>query len=260
MRFVWSFWTKPSPSRLDWACLAQSVACVKKFATPYKIYTDSYGAESIDRLKIGCKTDCLLDELSEVDPKYWVASKLLTYSRLDYPCTHIDADVFLWKPPKFSTLSFCCQSLEDYPNHKKLYKKHHEDFLKDSSGVTPELVFPQVRLGDFSGYNMGYIQVNDWKFLNTYAAEAMKILKVMNRFNNFNSAFCEQFLFYCMVQNNNVPVETLFDNAFDWENQAKAQGYTHLMGKKRLRPKELFELLTRRLNIDNPEFMRAFRF
>jgi hypothetical protein len=257
--YIWTYWTKPhagATNFFDLACLGLSVALAGKHGTAKLVYTDSEGARQIDRFKIGAPSLVSLESLKNENPQKWALPKIDTYSKIDFSGTHIDYDVFLWKEQSKSCADFCCQSLEAEGSFIEVYKTTFHDFLNDA-GYCP------VEISDFSskeiyaGYNMGYLQINNWEFINEYAEVARNIFGGMKTFHRHNNIFPEQYLFYCMAKKKDLQVDILFNNLLSWDEQCVQSGYTHLMGEKRENKNMLFRRILKKLEVENHECHRA---
>lgn len=253
MEYIWTHWTKPQPniSYFDIACLGLSTALAKTHGTAKLIYTDQRGAEHIGKYLIGVPCVKSLSDIQEEDPRKWALSKINTYSKINYPCVHIDYDVFLWKEQKRSSADFCCQSSEDLGNFSDIYKATFHDFQRDA-GWIPEEISKYSSQEIYAGYNMGYLQINNWQFLNKYAKESLPIFDGMKTFHRHNNVFPEQYLFYCMTKSHGINVDILFDNEKSWDEQCTQSGYTHLMEEKKKNRSSLFKRIMAKLEQYNP--------
>jgi len=256
MDYIWTYWTKPwktyrKPYIFDIACIALSTFLAKTHGTAKRIYTDSFGSKLLNKFSIEVDCETTLDILEQENPRKWALPKIYTYSKINFPCVHIDYDVFLWKEQKKSDADFCCQALENFGFYTTLYKTVVEDFKKDSNKF-PEEILNYSNNEIYHGYNMGYFQINDYDFLKSYTSKSMEIFSEMKTFDNFNNILPEQYLFYCMTKTYGKKVDTLLEGMKKWEDDCVKNGYTHLMDQKRKEKNAFFLKILNRLKVYNP--------
>ena len=259
MDYIWTYWTKPHKgeiSHFDIACLGLSTSLVKTHGKAKCIYTDTNGKKQIEKYAIGVECTDSLSDIQDEDNKKWAISKINTLSKIDYPCIHIDYDVFLWKEQIKSKSDFCCQSMEKGQNFTELYKKTTNDYILDC-GIIPKEIKNYSENQIYAGYNMGYIQINNLNFLNIYVKESFSIFSKMKTFHNHNNIFPEQYLFYCMTSTYKKNVDVLFNNDSDWNDQCTKSGYTHLMEEKIYNRQSIFKKIMLRLKEYNPDCYSA---
>jgi hypothetical protein len=257
--YVWTYWTKPQNKKINYfnlACLGLSTSVVKKHGNARAIYTDSDGAKQIEKYNINVPAIVSLDEINEEDSRKWALSKINTYSKIEFPCIHIDYDVFLWKEQNISSSDYCVQSLENEDFFTLIYKKTFDDFI-DDSGYCPMEIAKFLSKQIYAGYNMGYVQINNLDFIKEYAAASMNIFKSMKTFYRHNNIFPEQYLFYCMTELKGLHIDCLFNNNSDIDDQCVNSGYTHLMGAKNKGRNIIFNKILNRLKIENEECYNA---
>ena len=111
MRAVWSLWSKPMHGayRGGWPSLHHhllswvlSVETCRRFFDGAHLVADNEAATLlVDRLGLEFDTVSLeLDALDTADPDLWALGKLHAYRAQTEPFLHIDADVYMWKPPR----------------------------------------------------------------------------------------------------------------------------------------------------------------
>jgi hypothetical protein len=253
MDYIWTYWPDPRKAaqvHFDLACLALSSAFVARYTTARAVYTNSEGARQIERYGIPVPILCTLDPLTGENPSKFALAKIDTYSRVEFPCTHIDYDVFSSCFQSVSTADFCCQSLESDGIFRGTYKAVHDCYLEEG-GVLPPEMRPYSRAQDFRGYNMGFVQINNLEFLHKYAAVSRPIFSQMKTLDYGNNILPEQFLFYCMATTAGMRVDELFPESL-WDEPTRDKrhaesGYTHFMGKKTRMKTHLFHLVLKKL-------------
>lgn len=111
MRAVWSLWSKPMRGAYGggWPSLHHhllssvlSVQTCRRFFDGAHLVADSEAA-TLFAERLGLHFDSIsltLDALDSADPDLWALGKLHAYSVQTQPFLHIDADVYLWKPPR----------------------------------------------------------------------------------------------------------------------------------------------------------------
>jgi len=251
--YVWTYWTKPHFNKInffDLACLALSTCLVKTHGIAKKIYTDKNGFEQINKFCLNVDCEIVLDDIENEQVGKFALPKIITYSKINFNCIHIDYDVFLFKEQKETDSDFIVQSLENFIDgaHYEIYKRTYNTFIKNAGYIPKEIEYFALN-NIFAGYNMGYVDIKNIAFLNCYALKARKLFNDLSFVTEtYDNCLIEQCLFYCMTQQNNISVDILLDNNSDWNQQAIDLSYTHLMEDKIKKRKQCFEVVLKKLS------------
>jgi hypothetical protein len=203
-----------------------------------------------------------LDQLNHYHPDLWALGKIYAYSVQDAPFLHADGDVYIWSKfeERIETAPLAAQHEEvDYAWYGEAFEQTTFRYLPDA--VRRDREVNKV----FTGINAGVLGGNRVDLINRYAREAFKFVDNNVEFlsgieiANFNIIF-EQYLFYCITQQQGQPVEYCFPLITkDFYSLAEFSGipskvqYVHPMGFNKLQPK-VGENMANRLRLEFPDY------
>ena len=154
-----------------------------------------------------------LDCLNEYHSDLWALGKIYAYRLQEKPFLHVDGDVFIWNrfPKELESATLAAQNLEiDEPGYAEVdeYVQKHFDFVPAILHPAREKI-TSVNAGIFGGSNI--------KFFQDYTALVFKFIdKNLNKtigldIGAFNMYY-EQYLFYRLVEEQNVPIDFLIND------------------------------------------------
>ena len=232
MKMVYTLWTRPGPFNRDTAIRwALSTHLVKKHGYRCELVTDSHGKNIMENLGIGFdKVNTDLNDFISVDPVYWAAGKLISYSIQDEPFCHIDDDVFLFNSLPETFLNSCL--FAQSPERSKDMLKRYQFCLDAHDKVDSEKVV--LPFENWDCYNAGLIGGSDLKFIHDYAHRSLDWMREMtakNKAVRVGMVLAEQTLFAKMAKEQNKKITCLLDRHDNDELTAEL-GYTHLVNAK----------------------------
>jgi hypothetical protein len=283
MKIVQSLWTKPSLKKVNlnnfdrnmggWSkrqynYMSWALSCLR-FREHYdevELITDELGAEMlIGKLNLPyTRVRTELDQLNHYHPDLWALGKIYAYSVQDAPFLHADGDVYIWSKfeERIETAPLAAQNEEvNFPCYAEAFKE-----LETKFHFLPNAVHwdREVNKG-FTGINAGVLGGNRVDLINHYAREAFKFIDnnvdFLSSINigNFNIVF-EQYLFYCITQQQGQPIEYCFHQVNDrFDGLAEFSGipnkvrYVHPIGLYKRR-QEIGEHVANRLRLEFPEY------
>lgn len=209
---------------------ALSTAVARRSHGPLTLFTDSEGARRLERAGIEfdtVRTD--LDGFSGLDPCFWAAGKVFTYSIMDEPFLHIDDDVFLFGrlPDRVLQAGLAVQSPE---NDGKEFQYYQNAIGYFSPADVEELISP---INDWVSYNAGLFGGHDLEFIHRCARRGLewgRRMTAQGRAKEQGMTLMEQALFARMAREEGKHVECLLARRTD--PLAKKIGYTHLVDSK----------------------------
>lgn len=178
-----------------------------------------------------------------INPKFWVWSKIKTQSMINEPFIHIDGDVFLFndvlkgKLDKDNYLAVV-QSLESIDTFDKehFYYTYNYDYIKNLK-ITNKYDLNKYNL---SGYNCGVVGFNDLNLRDKYVELVKEMLiEITKNVDSYNFEkkysqlliLVEQaMLHYILTENNVTPFEIIPRNLHvrDWNSYSNGIGYCHM--------------------------------
>lgn len=252
MRMVYTLWTRPSAFCRDDAvrwCLSTYYANLHGYKV--ELYTDTNGANILKGLGLEFdKVHIVFDDFISIDPTYWAAGKILTYSLQEEPFCHLDDDVFLFKPlpeeflasPLFAQ---CPERSEDRVKDYRYCRSVHND--EDADRV-------MLSFDDWDCYNAGLLGGSDLEFIHEYANTSLNWMQDMTAKNTVHRpgmVMAEQTLFAKLAREKGKTVTCLLDRHTNDELCAEL-GYTHLVNKKSW--PQMKKRIMRRLKQDAPGY------
>lgn len=283
MKIVQSFWTKPTFQNKDISAVDRlrggwnsqldhltswALSChqLRKFYDEVELVTDEVGKQIlVDQMQLPYSNVRIeLDQFNSLSSDLWAVGKIHAYSIQTKPFIHVDGDVFIWNrfPPEIEGGKLVCQNFDcnqvDY--QKALHRISSSDFF------IPDVIRDQMTGGDIYSCNAGILGGNDVSFLNRYAETSFDFINRNlskldgDNFPAFNILF-EQYLFYCLSKEQNIPVVPYFqqvDYGFTpqryvrfWNAPSKTK-YIHVIS--RFKKKNSFgELIAWMLKRDHPQ-------
>lgn len=184
-----------------------------------------------------------------IDPQYWIWSKIKTQKLINEPYIHIDGDVFFFEDIIKNNLKnekFIVQSIENEETMKWCF---FDTYLKDINIIASIISDKNIEWYKYGmqAYNCGVIGFNDMSLKNIYITKMEEILKnldVSSKLYRYNPIFMvieQAMLYYLMKENNEKPFEVLkyediikFD--CDYDLLGKKMGYAHLLGHVKDKP------------------------
>lgn len=259
MRFVHSFWSKPTFSHnktstdhrskggwlnkkfylYSWALSALKVI---EQNGEIELVTDQLGKQIlINELRIPyTKISLELDCLSRYPADFWAIGKLWSYLIQTKPFLHIDSDVFFWSklPPLLSKARLVAQNIE----------YNHAYYLEAIKQLGESIQLPDfvqnIDLKNINSSNAGIIGGNDVAFFKTFSKASIdfidKNLNELIRLPNpglLNVVF-EQLFFHHIAQRDKIPITYLFnqsdphrDHLIEFHLVPSHQKFIHVIGK-----------------------------
>lgn len=264
--FEFSFgWLAPEYHIMSWAL---SCLQLKFFYQDVVLYTDSVAAKLlIDTLQLPyTNVVCSLDSLNRSHTELWALPKVHTYSKQNVPFLHIDGDVYIWKTFDDELLSgnLIAQNKEAATRYYEDKIQHLEKHLT----YFPKEIIEDRKAGNpVYAYNAGIFGGSDIEFFKSYTHKAFEFVNNNNNcLSNINVAdfniFFEQYLFYCMIKQQNKKVNVLINDVIG-DNEYKGFGdftevphnkqYLHLLGVYKKHKGTCMQLADR-LRQDYPEY------
>lgn len=218
---TWSFdpWFQKTywkDTQLMVASMRASILSINEFFSKPKIYTDTLTKDVIDHLELNCDVVVAYDNIYQkdnVDLKFWMYTKLLTYQQQKESYFHFDFDFIVHKKideSYFDTdLSF--QHLEEYPNGQ-VYLQHtdYEIFL-------PE-IFYRYDLTKVLYPNLGFLYFRDMNLNQEYCNLAIEMVKRNSTYkfelpkNLFVNCIVEQQLLGLMIKERSKNYKTFINH------------------------------------------------
>ncbi|MCL1943408.1 MAG: hypothetical protein FWF54_07675 [Candidatus Azobacteroides sp.] len=260
MKIVQSYWSKPnlasksenksmggwSDSVFFYMSWALSCLTFKEFYDHIELVTDENGKKLlVEMLELPydpVKTS--LEDIKGYDHDLWAVGKIYAYSIQTEPFIHADYDVYIWNrfPDRIENSELIGQHLEiSYDHNQSFYQDVEnnlsyipESILNFREKTTKEII--EVNAGILGGFNL--------KFFKEYTAEAFHFVdKNYDRIGRltykgmFNTIF-EQYLFYCLAQEKQIPIEYLikeqissrFEGLADFTDIHYKTSYIHTVG------------------------------
>ncbi|HNZ84806.1 MAG TPA: cysteine peptidase family C39 domain-containing protein [Paludibacteraceae bacterium] len=202
---------------IHWMAWAFSCLQLRKFYPNVELHTNKAGKELFELLGLpytAIHTSMETDFMRNLHPSMWAYAKIHTYSLQTESFLHVDGDVFIWKAFDEQLMSspLIAQNIED----NLIFYNHSIEVIEKHADVVPEWV------GKYKhhpkAYNAGILGGNDIYFFKQYTQLALeyyqnnenKLNKMINEDSNVNT-IPEQYLFYVLSQDSNVPV-AVFSN------------------------------------------------
>ena len=195
------------------------------------LYTDQKGADLlINELKLPFdNVFVVLDEIEDVDKKFWAFGKLKAISLQEEPFIHLDFDAVLFKPLLESILNadhfFQCIE-KDYP-----WYGYGLDIVKNSE-------FEDfINLDDNTAYNCGIMGFNKLDIIEEWYSNTLKFVNFFKNIEiNTPNIIFEQHQIYQLLQRNSASVQLLGQIHQEVELNAVTLGYSHLLSKHKNAP------------------------
>ncbi len=285
MKIIQSFWSKPIRSKDNsdgifrdkggWSeriyfYMSWTLSCLK-FKEIYgniELITDKYGKELLcDILELPfTSVKVELNCLDTYNHNLWALGKIYSYSVQDVPFLHVDNDIFVWDkfPEQLLNAGLICQNLEvNYPHSNEYFL-----LLEDLFEFIPESIrLLRKKEKGLTQINAGILGGNNISFIKEYAKKAFEFIerneslidKIPENKGGFNMVF-EQYLFYALAKEKNIPISTLFSEHFnrfeglsDFHRIPNSAYYIHALGTlKKLRTVGIN--VAERLLIEYPEY------
>lgn len=280
MKIIQSFWSNVAyewqihntagwlSAEYHWMSWALSVLKLQEHYGQVEIFTDSRGKEVlIDTLKLPyslCST--ALDTLQGYPEDMWALGKIYTYSLQNEPFMHVDGDIYLWEPlgSRFEQAALIAQNPEvDFQYYYQTLSEIQQHFV-----YIPDCMRRQMSEMPVRACNTGLIGGTRMDIFKEYAELSFALidknkdrLTKINR-RTFNIGF-EQFLYYCLAKDRQIPVTYLIDREEDFdptyrgfarfESVPYQTKFIHALGDFKRQP-ETCRHLARRLRQDYPEY------
>ena len=209
-------WLAPEYHWLSWAL---SVCQLRQFYDEVELVTDAAGkAILIDTLHLPyTSVRVVFDEaLADYPQELWALAKIYAYSIQAAPFLHVDGDVYVWKrfEDHIEQAPLVAQNFEvDFPFYRAPLNT-----LKNEFQNVPACMFNEISEDKtiFSS-NAGVIGGQCFDFFKEYKQLALGIIdsnakdlpKIESKY--INICF-EQFLYYCLAKEKNVPLSYVIDN------------------------------------------------
>jgi hypothetical protein len=285
MRAVWSLWCKPMrgayrggwpalrPHLLSWALSVQSC---RRFFDSVHLVADSEAARLlVDGLGLEFDSVSLdLDTLDAANPDLWALGKLYAYRAQQEPFLHIDADAYLWKPPRGAPEQADVYAAypEIRPYGQSYYRCASLKALVHRTGgwLPPELDAYVPPAGMMHAANCAVVGGNRLDFLNYYADLAIRAIEHADNTRAWaqrgdmmmDMLIFEQHmltatrLFHAGRADSpfaDVGMAYMFDSEEICARESGAAGFTHLISRAKDDP-ALLARLSARVARDHPEF------
>jgi hypothetical protein len=248
IKVIHSFWSKPflnnrwgvtDQFRKNIFTYALSAVYAKKMFGNITLVCDSVGAELLEIIEYN-EINNSLDDLEEVNPKFWTYGKVKSLSLYNEPVLHIDGDVLLI----FDTLKEVFLSNWDVIVQMKEIGSHYTSTYSEMLPTVSKVVgFIDYGLYNFV-YNCGVIGFKDIEFKNQYCHTFFDTIEKCNlgiseldKIDGKYEINCalEQSLLTVMAENNNKYVKEILPLAkmeeISLQGLANKIGYAHLWGK-----------------------------
>lgn len=236
---IYSFWSKPSlneNNEFSKYCGFQKketfaysaylgVLLNKQNFEEVNLYTDQKGADLlINELQLPFdNVFIILDELENMNAKFWALGKLKAVSLQEDPFIHLDFDAFLFKPLPESFLTadhfFQCKEIS-YP-----WYQYGLDIVKNSE-------FKDfLGLDENVAYNCGIMGFNNLDIIPEWYSNALKFVDFFENvhFDMPNIIF-EQHQIYQLLKNNlQLNVKLFGEEHHNVEDVSVELGYSHLL-------------------------------
>jgi hypothetical protein len=279
MRLIQSFWSKNNPDFLTasfgWLApeyhlmsWALSILKINEFYKGTTFYCDSAAAKIlIDALQLPYnEVVCNMDTLNKkVHPDLWALPKIHTYSIQEQPFLHLDGDVYIWKKFDEALMKspLIAQNLDILEGFENIMKG-----LETTAAYIPKCIIEnRIVEPKVATYNAGIMGGSDVAFYKDFTEEAFRFIKKNTScfnaidINGFNVMF-EQYLFYVMTKERNLPVGVLFDFLVsdqgyvgfgDFDRIPYQKQFIHLMGDYKRTPQNCQQMASQLL-FEYPEY------
>jgi len=259
---IQSIWTKPMLAE-RWNITDQieknlwlygySVDYLKRIGLPVELYTDTYGASIFDCLGYD-NIHIKLDELEDVNERFWSAGKIVAIREAPLGSIHIDGDVFLKKESIIPLLEFpdhdCIVQMEE---RLSIFMESYEQVLpmfRDAVGDSVKgfgySATTSVNCG-IMGFNNSLLRD---AFINGYFQileicqsdqHFMSLLKYDLKKRNEPNIVIEQYFLKGIADFEGCTIKSLLemksdnfqDDIADMNNQANEIGFAHAWGSSK---------------------------
>ena len=242
-----------------------SCQLLKRHYDDVELYTDKAGYELlIEKLKLPySKVHVVLDELNHYSSAVWALSKIRTYSLQDAPFIHIDGDVFLWKkfPDRLVGSDLIIQNREIGNQYFDTSWKTLEEQL---SFIPDEIRDHRQKENAVNVYNFGIFGGQNTDLIKHYAQKAFDFvdqnIDSLDSIKHLNfNIFFEQYLFYCMAQDQQVSsyfehdiIADKYEGLANFQDVPTSRSYLHLLGDYK-KKEEICRNMSRQLAVEFPE-------
>jgi hypothetical protein len=235
----------------------------------------------VDRLGLPFdEVETALDDLAGADPEWWALGKLVAYSLQSKPFIHLDADVFLWKPPSTRLLGapvFAqCPEWHALDASWRNIRAIEHAFARHEGRLPVEWTFAASRVTTgFREENCGIVGGVRADFLRHYALTALKMARdpansaawaELWTCDDYNMVL-EQFLLAACVDYHTINPRSVFRGVEirylfpSWEraNDMRASseaGFSHLLGPSAKLDPDVTTRLERRVERLDPTLAR----
>jgi|SaaInl5LU_22_DNA_1037371.scaffolds.fasta_scaffold24747_2 hypothetical protein len=273
MKAVHSFWSKAyfegrwgEESKIEHDIYNFALSChfARKTFKNIDLVTDEIGASLLEGLpysNIG--TD--LEDLSNIDGRFWTAGKVHTMRVQEEPFIHLDGDVFLVDKKIKKRMSgkwdAIVQMREAGDHYYSTYPKVFDNLSKVHKGIHSINIFNFV-------YNHGIIGFQNMDLLKEYSHEYFDLIHLLELLGvefpadaDPNVAL-EQSLLTTITETSNLHVKELITvrdmQKHDLFGSASKIGFVHLWGNSKYQPKYT-EKVRMRLKKENPTLYKHVR-
>ena len=274
MKAIHSFWSKPflnnrwgitDQFRKNIFTYALSAIYAKRLFGNVTLVCDSIGADFLEVIGYD-DVNTSLNDLEDVNPKFWAYGKIKSLSLFNESVLHIDGDVLL----RYESLKKVFESNWDVIVQMKEVGEHFTGTYSEMLPTVSKVVgFIDYELYNFV-YNCGVIGFKDVSFKNQYChtffdtiEKCNKGISELNKINGKYEINCalEQSLLTAMAENNNKYVKELLPLAemteIGLEGLANKIGYAHLWGKSKYDEFWLNKVRKRLYELDNNLYNRV---
>ena len=274
MKAIHSFWSKPflnnrwgitDQFRKNIFTYALSAIYAKRLFGNVTLVCDSIGADFLEVIGYD-DVNTSLNDLEDVNPKFWAYGKIKSLSLFNESVLHIDGDVLL----RYESLIKVFESNWDVIVQMKEVGEHFTGTYSEMLPTVSKVVgFIDYELYNFV-YNCGVIGFKDVSFKNQYChtffdtiEKCNKGISELNKINGKYEINCalEQSLLTVMAENNNKYVKELLPLAemteIGLEGLANKIGYAHLWGKSKYDEFWLNKVRKRLYELDNKLYNRV---
>jgi hypothetical protein len=266
MKAIHSFWSKPylanrwgltDQYRKNIFTYALSALYAKRMFGNISLVCDTKGAELLEI--IGYDTiDISLNELENVNPKFWAYGKIKSLSLYNEPIVHLDGDVLL----KGDNLIPIFDSSWDVLVQMKEIETHFSDTYTEMLPVISEIMGWNYGRYNYA-FNCGVLAFKDVAFKNRFCHTFfdsiekcngnMDLVDTIDQKYEINCAL-EQSLLTCMSENDNKYVKEILTygnkSLGDLDIIANELGYAHLWGKSKYNDYWLDKIKARLYQLD----------
>lgn len=237
MDIIQSYWSKPffdsslqrksgryqgGWKNIKYHYLSWALSCLtfKKYYGEIDLITDTIGYETlVKELRLPySNVSVALNDCNKFPSEMWAASKIYTYHIINKPFIHVDGDVFIWSKLDFNNKqpSLIAQSETNFHLHRN-FQDFQDTLLKMKDVPESILEYWQKDNTLISSVNAGIIGGNDLNFFKKYTTQSLDFiennLSVVNSVSpHLANMICEEHLFFCLANQENIPIEYLIKN------------------------------------------------